>query len=337
MQLGYVFSAFVIGYAVFQVPGGRLADRFGPRSVITLGVLWWSLFTAFTAFVPTGLSISLWMLVAVRFLFGVGEAVIYPASNRLIANWIPSAERGIANGFIFSGVGAGAGITPPLIAYILVNWGWRWSFYTCALIGLAAAAIWWLLARNTPRDHPWISKKEVAHIEAGLPAPAKVLEAHRVAPWGIILRNRHIGLVTLSYFTYGYSAFIFFSWFFIYLNKVRGLDLKSSTLYSMLPFLAMATCSPVGGWIGDIVARRYGRRAGRCGIGVLGMAGAALFIALATQVASIQVATIFLTCGAGSLYLAQSSYWGCHGGYCRGFGGFRIRSDEHGPRNSAAP
>ena len=309
VQLGYVFSAFVIGYALFQVPGGRLADRFGPRAVITFGVLWWSLFTTFTALVPTGLGVSLWMLVAVRFLLGVGEAVVYPASNRLIANWIPTVERGTANGFIFAGVGAGAGITPPLITYILVNWGWHWSFYISALIGLMAGIVWYVLARDTPRVHPWIGKQEIAHIEAGLPAPANILEKHTAAPWGTILRNRHLGFVTFSYFAYGYSAFIFFSWFFIYLNRVRGLDLKSSTLYSMLPFLAMATCSPVGGWIADILTKHYGRRVGRCGMGVVGLAGAALFIALATQVASTQIACIFLTCGAGSLYLAQSSYW----------------------------
>src|ERR1035437_6072718 len=169
VQLGHVFSAFAIGYALFQVPGGRLADRFGPRTVITVGVLWWSLFTTLTALVPAGLGISLWMLISARFLLGLGEAVVYPASNRLLANWIPTTERGIANGFIFAGVGAGAGITPPLISYILVNWGWRWSFYVSALIGVVAGAAWYLLARNTPREHPWISKKEVAHIEAGLP------------------------------------------------------------------------------------------------------------------------------------------------------------------------
>ena len=309
VQLGYVFSAFVIGYALFQVPGGRLADRFGPRWVITVGVLWWSLFTTFTALVPTGLGISLWMLAGVRFLLGIGEAVVYPASNRLVANWIPTTERGTANGFIFAGVGAGAGITPPLITYILVNWGWHWSFYVSALIGVMAGGAWYVLARDTPWDHPWIDKKEIAHIEAGLSAPAKALAAHKVASWGTVLRNRHIGFVTLSYFAYRYSAFIFFSWFFIYLSKVRGLDLKSSSFYSMLPFLAMATCSPVGGWIADIVTRRYSKRAGRCGIGVFGLAGAALLIALATQVESARIASIVLACGVGSLYLAQSSYW----------------------------
>jgi ACS family glucarate transporter-like MFS transporter len=309
VQLGYVFSAFLAGYALFQAPGGRLADRFGPRKVIMLGVLWWGVFTALTALVPTGLGVSLLLLMATRFLLGIGEAVVFPGSNRLVASWIPSAERGVANGFIFSGVGAGAGVTPPLITYILVNWGWHWSFYISALIGVVAGVAWWFLARDTPRAHPMITTQELAHIEAGIPGPSRGSGAPKAASWGTILRNRHVGFVTLSYITYGYSAYIFFTWFFIYLNTVRGLDLKSSAIYSMLPFIGMAACSPLGGWIADMVSKRYGKRAGRCGMGVVGHAGAAIFIALATQVASPQLASIVLACGAGALYLAQSSYW----------------------------
>jgi ACS family glucarate transporter-like MFS transporter len=113
VQLGWVFSAFVLGYALFQAPGGRLADRFGPRWIIALGVLWWGLFTTLTALVPPRMTMALALLMVVRFALGAGEAVMYPASNRLVANWIPSAERGIANGLIFAGVGAGAGVKPP--------------------------------------------------------------------------------------------------------------------------------------------------------------------------------------------------------------------------------
>lgn len=309
VQLGWIFSAFVIGYALFQAPGGRLADRFGPRRVITIGVVWWSLFTTLTALVPSGVGVSLMMLVGVRFLLGIGEAVVYPSSNRLVANWIPSVERGVANGLIFAGVGAGAGVTPPLITFILVNWGWRWSFYVSALIGLAAGVVWHLLARDSPEKHPWISKEEVAHIEAGLPAPVEELEAHKTLPWATILGNKNILAITLSYFSYGYIAWIFFTWFFIYLSKVRGLDLRSSSFYSMLPFLAMATCSPVGGWIADILTRRYGRRVGRCGVAVVSIALSAVFIALATQVESAQLASIVLAAGVGALYLSQSAFW----------------------------
>ncbi len=309
VELGWVFSAFVLGYALFQAPGGRLADRFGPRRVIAVGVVWWGVFTTATALVPAGVSMAIALLIGTRFVLGLGEAVMYPSSNRLVAAWIPSAERGIANGFIFAGVGAGAGVTPPLITFILLNWGWRWSFYASALIGLVAGLGWYLLARDTPQRHPWIAKRELDYIESGLPAPAKELESHRALPLSAIVRSRSMLAVTLSYFTYGYIAYIFFTWFFTYLNRVRGMDLKSSALYSMLPFLAMAVCSPLGGWIADRLAKRYGRRVGRCSVAAVGLALSALFIALATQVQSAELVSIVLAGGAGALYLSQSSFW----------------------------
>ncbi len=308
VQLGWVFSAFVIGYALFQAPGGRLADRFGPRWVITIGVVWWGVFTTLTAHVPHA-AIALVLLIATRFILGLGEAVVYPASNRLVAAWIPSAERGIANGWIFAGVGAGAGVTPPLITFILMNWGWRWSFYISALIGLAAGVVWYLLARDTPREHPLMSASEAAHIERGLPTPVKELESRRALPVSAILSDRSIIAMAVSYFCYGYVAWIFFTWFFTYLNQARGLDLKASAFYGMLPFIGMATCSPLGGWISDRVAVRYSKRAGRCGVAAAGMALAAVFLTLATQVESAQFAAVVLAGGAGALYIAQSAFW----------------------------
>ncbi len=309
LQLGWVFSAFVLGYALFQAPGGRLADRFGPRRVIALGVVWWGLFTTLTALVPAALALALPLLLVVRFVLGNGEAVVYPSSNRLVASWIPTAERGIANGLIFAGVGAGAGITPPLITYVMVHWGWRWSFYASALIGLAAGAIWYLIARDSPRDHPWIGQRELAHIEAGLPVPVGPASGREAPPWRRIVGNRNVRVVTLAYFTFGYASYIFFTWFFTYLNKVRGLDLKASAIYSTIPFLAMAICSPLGGWAADVLVGRYGRRVGRCGVAAFGMGLAAVFLALATQVKSAQLASVALAGGAGALYLSQSAYW----------------------------
>ena len=309
LRLGWVFSAFVLGYALFQAPGGRLADRFGPRRVIALGVVWWGLFTTLTALVPAALALAMPLLLVVRFVLGNGEAVVYPSSNRLVASWIPTAERGIANGLIFAGVGAGAGITPPLITYVMVHWGWRWSFYASALIGLAAGAIWYLIARDSPRDHPWIGQRELAHIEAGLPVPVGPASGREAPPWRRIVGNRNVRVVTLAYFTFGYASYIFFTWFFTYLNKVRGLDLKASAIYSTIPFLAMAICSPLGGWAADVLVGRYGRRVGRCGVAAFGMGLAAVFLALATQVKSAQLASVALAGGAGALYLSQSAYW----------------------------
>lgn len=309
LQLGWVFSAFVAGYALFQAPGGRLADRFGPRIVLALGAAWWAVFTAMTAFVPSGAAHALMLLLAVRFILGVGEAVVYPASNRLVSAWIPTQERGLANGLIFAGVGAGAGITPPLITYILVNYGWRWSFWITALIGLLAGIVWFLLARDRPAQHPWVSPEESRHIQAGLPKKAAGSGAIDVLPWWTILRSKDVLAVSLSYFCYGYVAYIFFTWFFIYLNSVRQLDLKSSSLYSMLPFIAMSTCSPLGGWISDRLTKRHGKRVGRCGLACASIGLAGVFIALGTQAADARLATVVLAGGAGALYLSASSFW----------------------------
>jgi MFS transporter, ACS family, glucarate transporter len=309
IQLGWVFSAFVAGYALFQAPGGRLADRFGPRWILTLGTVWWAVFTAVTAIVPSNISNALVVLLAVRFILGVGEAVVYPASNRLVAAWIPTQERGIANGIIFAGVGAGAGITPPLITWLLLNWGWRWSFWITALIGLAAGLVWFLMARDRPGDHPSVTREELQHITSGLPVQSAREKAGQALPWRTIFGSRDVLALTLSYTTFGYVAYIFFTWFFIYLNTVRGLNLKSSAIYGMLPFIAMATGSPLGGIIGDRLTKRYGRRIGRCGVAFVGIALAALFIVLGTQAADARLATIALAGGAGALYLSISSFW----------------------------
>ena len=116
-------------------------------------------------------------------------------------------------------------------------------------------------------------------------------------------------LLTFSYFTYGYVAWIFFSWFYIYLAQARGLNLKISAYYAMLPFLAMTICCPVGGVINDWISKRYTLRLGRCGIGVISLLLTAVFLVLGATAHSPKLASFILAGGAGSLYLSQSSYW----------------------------
>jgi ACS family glucarate transporter-like MFS transporter len=305
VELGWVFSAFVLGYALFQAPGGWIADRLGPRLVLALGVIWWGIFTSLITVFVAGVPRLIVLLIATRFLLGMGEAVVYPASNCVVAAWIPSAERGIANGIIFSGVGCGAALTPPFITYLLIHYGWRSSFWASAGLGLAAGVIWFLFARDKPAHHPWIAGEELEHIQSGLPEQAR---AERL-PWSYILTNSNIWLVTASYFCYGYAAYIFFSWFFIYLSSVRGLNLRESSYYTMLPFAAMAIGSPVGGWISDRLTKSRGKRVGRCGVAAVGIAFSAIFIALGTEVLSARIATVVLAAGVGALYISQSSFW----------------------------
>jgi len=232
-QLGWVFSAFVIGYALFQVPGGRLVDRYGPRRTLLIATIWWAVFTSLTAMAPSGVAGALLILLSVRLALGLGEAVVYPSSNRLVSKWIPTAERGVANGVIFAGVGIGAGVTPPMVTYILTHYGWHWTFWISALIGLVIGGVWFFIARDEPEQHPWVTAEEVRTIEAGLPVAATTTNAPALR-WTQLARSRSVMAMSLSYFTYGYTAYIYFTWFFIYLTKVRGMDLKSSAILGML-------------------------------------------------------------------------------------------------------
>jgi ACS family glucarate transporter-like MFS transporter len=306
VQLGTVFSAFVFGYAFTQPFAGRLADRFGPYKLIAFAILWWSALTVAVTLVPAGLAWSFALLLGVRFLLGIGEAVIFPASNRLVASWIPSKERGFANGLIFAGVGVGGGVAPPLITYFILNHTWRWSFWACALIGVAVGVVWLWLVRDKPREHKWVSSQEADYIEAGLP-PSHASGGLR--KWREIILDRQVAVLTASYFCYGYVAYIFFTWFFKYLSDVRGLNLKSSALYATLPFIAMAVASSAGGWISDKLCDRYGYRIARCGLAGISMLVAAGFVWWGTQVADARLAAIVLAGGAGALYLAQAAFW----------------------------
>lgn len=314
VELGKVFSAMVAGYALFQTVGGYLADRFGPRRVLTAGVIWWGIFTGLTALVPADIGGALLLFVLVRFFLGAGEAVIYPAANQFIARWIPKRERGIANGWIFAGVGAGAGLSPPLITYLMIHYGWRSSFWVCAIIGFLAGAVWFFAARDNPSEHPQVSAAELSAIQSGITVTENSLNFEKepavvLVPWNRVVRSREVWAVTVSYFCYGYVAWIFFSWFYRYLAKVRGLDLKASAFYSMLPFLAMLVCCLLGGIANDRLTKWRGPRLGRCGLAASAMGLAGLFIAFGSQVQGVRPASLILAGGAGALYLSQSSFW----------------------------
>jgi len=329
IELGWIFAAFAVGYSLFQIPVGWAADRFGPRRVLAFGAAWWAVFTTLTACVPADIVKAVLVFWAVRFLLGVGECVMYPSSNRWVANWITTAERGLANGLIFAGVGAGAAFTPPVIATIMIRFGWRTAFWVCAALGLVVGLGWYLLARDHPEQHAWVNEAERKWIREGLPRssdftppavgpsefardgvkPPQVIPEPPALSWRTILSSRDVWAITLSYFTYGYVAYIFFTWFYKYLTQVRGLNLKAGSYYGMLPFVAMSLGSALGGWIADAVSRRFGRWWGRCGVAALGLGGAAVFVAVGAQAESAATASIILAGGAGSLYLAQSAYW----------------------------
>ena len=309
-RLGWIFSAFLIGYAGFQVPAGWLASRFGPRLVITLGVVWWGVATALTTLIPPGISQAVVLLIGIRFALGAGEAVIYPAANQFVARWVPVQERGFINGLIFAGVGAGSGLTPPLLAWFILHHGWRSAFWFSAVIGVIAGGVWWWLARDTPEEDPKVSPSELHLIQEGIAeSAAPAGSAPTTISWGAILRRRDLPALIICYFGFGYTAWIFFSWFFLYMAQVRGFNLKASALFSMLPFLSMTIGCLAGGAVSDRLTRAYGLRTGRCGLASVAFFFTAIFLVLGSRVHSPQLAGVILAGGAGALYVSQSSFW----------------------------
>ena len=187
-------------------------------------------------------------------------------------------ERGFINGLIFAGVGAGSGLTPPLLAWFILHHGWRSAFWFSAVIGVIAGGVWWWLARDTPEEDPSVSPSELKIIREGI-AEGSSGPAVGIS-WRAILSRRDLPALIISYFGFGYTAWIFFSWFFLYMSQVRGFDLKSSALYSMLPFLSMTVGCLGGGALSDRLTRIYGLRIGRCGLASVAFLFTAVFLVL---------------------------------------------------------
>ena len=315
-HLGWIFSAFLIGYAAFQIPAGLLARRLGPRRVLSFGIAWCSVFAALTALVPPSVHDAVILLALVRFGLGCGEAAMYPAASQFVKRWFPVEERGKANGLIFAGVGIGAGLTPPLATAIILRHGWRAAFWFSAAIDALASLVWYLAARDKPAEHPWAGEKEKALIDGrqNQPRPSilqadATLASKPTVPWATIFRSKEVLALTASYFAYGYVAWIFFAWFYIYMAQVRGLNLKASAAFSMLPFIAMTIGSLGGGVVGDGIAARFGLRMGRCLLPALSFACTAILLVVGSRVHSAVACGLILACGAGVLYIAQSSFF----------------------------
>lgn len=295
-DMGYVFSAFVFGYALCQIPGGRLGDRWGARVVLACALVWWSLCTVLTAVVatlPLATAVgTVGALVIVRFLLGVGESVALPNFNRAVADWMPPGQRGLGIGIAIGGIGIGAAITPPLASWVMVNYHWQSVFYLSALIGLVVALLWVLCSRD----------------QRGGDSAPKVTTSTPV-PWRQLLRSRSLWWLVASYSCLGYVAYIYMSWFYLYLVNVRGIDLLRGGWLAAGPFLAILLFCPLGGWITDRLVPRLGLRKARLSVGMLGMVLAGGLIAVGAWVESHTMAIVCLSLGAGWLYFTVGAYW----------------------------
>lgn len=313
-RLGWVFSAFLVGYALFQIPAGVLAVRFGPRRVLTGGVLVWAACNVLTALLPSGFSQAIVLLISVRCALGIAEAVIYPAANQFVARWVPQKERGFVNGLIFAGIGAGSGLTPPLLTWIILTWGWRSAFWFDAMLGAIGASVWWIIARDLPEDHPRVNAVELREIREGLAsmatatASAAHVKEHSIS-WRAIFSRVDLPALMISYFAFGYTSWVFFSWFYLYMTEVRGLNLKTSAEFTMMPFVCMTVFCLGGGLVSDLLTRTHGLRVGRCILAAVSMLLTAVFLVIGSRVPDAFTAAVLLALGAGCLYFSLSSFW----------------------------
>ena len=270
---GWVLGVFQIGYALFQIPGGWLGDRFGPRRVLTAVVVWWSSFTALTT-----ATWSIGSLIACRFLFGCGEAGAFPNATRSLSRWMLPSERGFAQGVTHAGARLGAALTPLLVVWLMIHLGWRAPFLIFAVLGLVWAAIWFGYYRDRPQDHAGTNAAEREMIAAALAAQAAAGATARV-PWRRILAQPQLWLISAMYFCYAYSINIFLTWFPKYLGEVRDFELARMGLFASLPLMAGVIGDVAGGWVSDHLLRRTGRVTwARRAVAVVGFALAAVAI-----------------------------------------------------------
>ena len=307
VQMGKIFSAFILAYGLFQVPGGWLGDRFGPRVVLAAAVIWWSAFTSLTA-LPHWFALALtpvWSLMLIRFCLGAGEAAAWPNFNRTIANWIPAKERGFAASVPLTGGSLGAAVAPPLIAFVMLKFGWEESFHVCAVIGVIAAIGWYFYVRNTPEEHPQVNPGELAVIVRD----PQVKPIAPKTPWKAIFTNRNAWLLFLSAMTCGYLVYIYMSWFYVYLVEGRKLSLLKGSVFTTGPFIAMSLMTPIGGLLSDRLTRRFGKTIGRRAVSMSGMILSGLTLYLGVHTPNINVAIIGLSVGAGAIYFALAAHW----------------------------
>lgn len=243
IAMGLILSSFRWGYALFQLPGGWLGDRIGPRRALTLIVSWWSLFTSATALCWNFASMAV-----CRFLFGVGESGAFPIATRSLSRWMLPSERGFAQGITHAGSRLGAALTPALVVMMISAWGWRAPFWAFGVLGLLWAAAWFGYYRDTPDEHPRTNSAERDLIRSNTGLGGK---ARARVPWARIFASSNLWFISAMYFLYGYCISIYLDWFPTYLKEHRGFSLTQMGMFASLPLLAGTFGDLLGGWASD--------------------------------------------------------------------------------------
>jgi len=293
VTMGWILSSFQWAYALFQIPGGWLGDRFGARRALSAIVLWWSLFTAATTLAWNAGSMAM-----LRFLFGMGEAGAFPIATRSLSRWMLPAERGFAQGVTHAGARLGGALTPALVVLIIARYGWRAPFLGFAGLGGLWTLLWYWYYRDTPSQHPSVNAAERELISSCLGNSAA--KDGQSVPWRRILSAPQMWILSAMYFCYAYNVAVYLVWYPKYLNAARGFSLQRMGLYASLPLLAGSAGDLLGGWLSDVLVKRFGNlKKARRGVAIAGFLLAAASIVPACYTAnplwsvSFSAATMF--------------------------------------------
>lgn len=247
VMMGWITFGFRMAYALFQIPGGWLGDRFGARRALSVIVAWWSIFTCFT-----GLAWNAFSMLSIQVLFGIGEAGAFPVATRSLARWIQPTERAFAQGVTHAGSRLGGAITPLLVVLVIGAFGWRVPFLGFGVLGVVWAAVWFSYYRDTPEEHHGVNRAERELIGSGK-------KRSNVVPWRQVLTHGNLWILTLMYFCYNYNLNVYNDWFPSYLHESRGLSLTQMGIYASLPLFAGTLGNLAGGYFSDIVMRKTGK------------------------------------------------------------------------------
>jgi ACS family glucarate transporter-like MFS transporter len=290
VAFGFIFGIFALGYALGQVPAGWAADRFGPRACLAAIVIAWSAFTGLTA-----MATSVTLLIAIRFLFGLAEAGMYPTASRAIYNWVPVRERGGAQGLLFVGSRLGAAFGLSVLSAAIALFGWRGAFWALGGVGVALALVWLAWFRNRPEEKRGVSPSELAYIRedaaAALPGTP--------APPAASLWNRNAVLLGVQYFASNFTFFIAFTWLLPYLQSRYALSAAEAGAYASVPLYFGAVGNWASGQLVDTLYRRGFRRHSRrlpamlgFALGIAGLLAAPSTATVMAAVACFSIATL---------------------------------------------
>jgi MFS family permease len=302
-QQGWIFSAFTIAYAAFEIPGGWLGDRFGARLALTRVVLWWSAFTMLT-----GAAFGFWSLLVIRFLFGAGEAGAFPNIARAVSRWFPQREQGRAMSVSFVGLALGSAMTAPIVLTLLQWQSWRLVFVEFGVIGALWCVAWRRWFRDLPEEHPSVNEAELKLIRADQ-NEQELDESHRI-PWKALFTSPNLAFICLMYFAYGYGLYFYITWLPTYLLEARGFSINSTKWLAAAPWLVSALAFWIGGWTTDWLARRTGNlKLARCGVGVFGYTTGAITLVAVARVEDDRAAALLLALALGLQTTTISAAW----------------------------